>query len=425
MRFNSILKRFLNKNLNGGALYIAIMVGVIVSVLMAMFVLLSQFNLKQVTQLTQNAQLHVNLKSALELAKSKYFLENWNNVWVKNQINDDSLKVNHKFWGAYTLLSIQTKNRHRSLSFVGLYGAQMSLDTGLVVSENNRPVGLSGSIALKANCYLSSKGVKPAFIEGYSFMGMAQNAAFLKHSPAHIPEIARNFTEGVKLQADNPISNNDTLLSIIPTYFERSFAKSTVVIEAGGILSKVRLKNNIKIISKDEIQVDSTCHLENVLILAKKVRFKEGFKGIVHVIATDSIITGKNGSFNYPSSFVLFSEQSSTNFIKSIQLGENNVFYGGLIAMSEIMDGPQNVYVKLNSTSEVNGLIYSSGYLHVQGKLNANTFCDRLLLKTPSAVYENHILTCEINPAKYGSLLSVPILFNNEGHLTLSKALGG
>lgn len=418
---NNLLK----KKINGGALYIAIMVGIIVSVLLAMFILLTRFNLKQVTDFTQNSQLHINLKSALELAKSSYFIQEWNGKWIKNQVNDDSICVQKSYWGAYTLIKAKTKNRHQELAYSGLYGTLMSKDTGLVVAEYNRPVGLSGAIIFKANCFLSSSGIKPAYIEGQSYLGTTQNSGFVKHSPIYIPEIEDDFIEGIQHQQTELISKNDSLLGFIPDRLDRSFNKSSIVIEVSRFISKLNLKNNIKIISANEIDVDSSCHFENVLIIAKKVNFKQGFKGSVHVIAEDSIVSEKGNVFDFPSSFVISSKNDPQKIVKSIIIGENNVFNGGLIAFTDNVTNENNVFVKLHSTCEVNGLIYSSGYLHLEGKLNANVYCDRLLLKTPSAVYENHMLACEIDPSKYGSMLSIPFIFNKNGKLTLSKSFGG
>jgi hypothetical protein len=419
------LNSLINKTVNGGALYIAMMVGIIISLLLAMFMYLNRFNLRQVTYQIQNTQLQINLRSALELAKSPFFNTNYNCKWIKNQINDDSIRVKKCLWGAYTLLSIETKNRNNSLSQVGFYGTEMSSDTGLVVTENSRQVGMSGAISFKANCYLSSAGIKPAFIEGQSYIGISQNNSFLKPSPLQIPPINEDFVEDINRQQEILISSADTLMGSIPGSLLRSFNKSTVVLEPSSLISNVNFKNNIKIISQSELIVDSSCRFDNILIIAKKVRFKHGFKGAVHVIAEDSIITERNTVFLYPSSFVLNATEKSDKIIRSIVLNENTIFFGGIIAISDKKEGSSEVFIKLCSSSEVNGLIYSSGYMHIEGKLNANVYCDRLLLKTPSAVYENHLLSCEIDPSKYSNVLSVPFLFNKQGLFCLSKGLGG
>jgi len=418
------LRSLIKVRVKGGALYISMMVGIVISVLLSMFILLAKFNQRQITNYVGSSQLYSNLKSALQIAQSDYFTEDKNNRWIKNENNDDSIKIKRSYWGAYYLIGTETKNRHQFLSHVRLYGSTMSSDTGLVVAENNRPLGLTGQVVFKANCYLSSAGIKPAFIEGQSYSGNGNNNAYIKKSPMQIPSIDESFSKGISFQQDQLITSNDSLVSAFSNYIAHSFKFRTVVIEASGKLSGLTLKNNIKIVGANEISVDSSCHFENVLIIAKKVRFKHGFKGSVHVIASDSIICEKENVFEFPSSFVL-KPSDNNKLLSCIIIGEKSIFNGGMVAFSSNSDEGSDVFIKLNATSEVNGYVYSSDYLHLEGKLNANVFCGRLLLKTPSAVYENHMMACEINPAKYSHILSVPSVCNKNGSLLLSKNLGG
>jgi hypothetical protein len=386
---------------------------------------LARYNGKQVTVFAQNSQLHHNLMSALQLARSAYFTKELNDVWIKNENNDDSIKIKRCYWGAYVLIGTQTKNRHQRLAHIGLYGTNMSADTALVTSDNSRPVGLSGAVVFKANCYLPSGGIKQAFIEGQSYTGAGQNSSYIKNAPLQLADLDENLEKGIEAQQNELINSRDSLLYSFPNNINRSFTKNTLVIEVSKNLSHLSLRNNIKIISENEISIDSSCHFENVLIIAKKVHFKQGFKGSVHVIASDSIISEEGNVFEFPSSFVLKPMHANDKNLKCIMMGEKSVFNGGIIAFNDEDQKEINVFVKLNATGEVNGAIYSSGYLHVEGKLNANVFCNKLLLKTPSAVYENHILACELDPAKYAHILSVPLLWNKQGSIMLSKNLGG
>jgi hypothetical protein len=422
MRRVGIFSRIVALDLKGGALYISIMVGIIISILLAMFILLARFNGRQVTVFAQSSQLQFNLNSAFQIARSAYFTKERNDIWMKNETNDDSIKIKRFYWGAYLLISAQTKNRHQHLAHTALYGTTMSADTGLVTNDNGRPLGLSGAVVFKANCYLPSAGIKPAFIEGQSYLGGGNNSVYIKKAPMQMRDVDETFKKGIEEQQNELLAATDSLLYTFPDKISRSFSKSTLVIEGSKNLAHLKLSNNVKIVSENEVIIDSSCHLENVLIIARKVRFKTGFKGSVHVIASDSIISEKENVFEFPSSFVL-RPNSSDKTLKCIVMGEKSIFNGGIIALGNDEQNLPDVFVKLNATGEVNGCVYSSGYLHVEGKLNANVYANRLLLKTPSAVYENHILACEIDPGKYAHLLSVPLLWNTSV-LTLSKNLG-
>lgn len=412
------LKQFVtNTKFKGGALYIAILVSIIIGIILCMFIMIANYNQRSVTVYSQTSQLYQNLQSAFEIAQSTYFTEEKNNQWIKNTINDDSLKIKKIYWGAYLLITTQTKNRHQLMSQSGLYGSAMPSDTGLLISDNGRPVGLSGAINFKANCYLPKAGIKAAFIEGQSYINASQNNGFIKVSPIQIPMVDKEIITGIQNQQSAINVYTDSLVSFLPQNYSRSFNNKTVVLEVSGQLSRLTVKNNIKIIAKN-IEIDSSCHLENILIVCEKVKFKDGFKGKVHVIASDSIITGKQCEFNYPSSFVLFPKEDAVNNLKSIIINEECNFYGGIVALNKSTNvNAAKVFIKLNGKSRVNGFVYSTDYLHLEGKANATVICDKLLLKTPSAVYENHMLACEIDPKKYAHLLAIPNIFKQQGRL--------
>ncbi len=401
--------------LKGGALYIAILVSIIIGIILCMFIMIANYNQRKVTSYSQTAQLYFNLQSAFEIARSDYFTEEKNNQWIKNTLSDDSVKIKKMQWGAYLLITAQTKNRHEYMSECGLYGINIPSDTSLMISENGRPVGAGGAVVFKANCYLPKPGIKAAFIEGQSFISSPQNNGFIKASPMQIPIIDDKITNKIKQQQQNINVDNDSVVSSLPQNYKHTFSNKTAVWECSVTrLNSISLKNNIKIIAKN-LEIDSSCHLENVLIVCEKIKFNDGFKGKVHVIASDSIITGKKCEFSYPSSFTLLPKNDESN-LKCISINEGCVFFGGILAINE-NSGKANVFVKLNSKSEINGFIYSINYLHLEGKINATVIADKLLLKTPSAVYENHLLACEINPKKYAHLLAIPSIFKNSKQL--------
>lgn len=398
----------------GGALYIAVLVSILIGITLSLFILIANYNQRNVTVFAQESQLYYNLKSGFQLAQSSYFSKEQNNRWIKNQENDDSIKIKKRNWGAYLIICTQTKNRHHALSQSGLYGTFMTADTGLMIADNSRPVGLSGSISFKSNCYLPRAGIKPAYIEGQSYLSSSNNAIFIKGPPQQVLQISPHFLKGLEEEQNELTVYSDSVVSAIPEFYVQSFDKKTLVYQTNSTrLSRLNLKNNIKLVCTD-VEIDSSCHLENILLICHKVRFKSGFKGQVHVIASDSISMESNCEFPYPSSFVLLAKDNNESSFRYIQFNKDCKFSGGALAINKNQGatGNQKVFVKLCSGAEVNGLIYSSDYIHVEGVLNASVFANKLLLKTPSAVYENHILACEINPKKYAHIMSVPMIFN-------------
>jgi len=413
------------KKLKGGALFISVMLSVIIGCILTLFILVTTYNQRNVTVFAQSSQLFYNLKSAFQLAQSAYFTPEKNYTWMKNQLNDDSIRIKKLHWGAYLIICAETKNRHQYLSESGLFGTCMSPDTGLMVADNSRPVGLSGNVIFKSACYLPRAGVKPAYIEGQSYISNASNGRFTRQSPSAIPAINLEMVKGLKQQLSLGIQNFDSLVTTLPIVFNQSFNQSTVLWETSTTqLTNLQLSNNIKIIA-GSLQVDSSVHLNNILIVCKNIRFKKGFKGKVHVIASDSISMEEGCEFSYPSSFVVFSEKAQVTGFSYIQFNKDCKFFGGVLALNDPSDANSltKVFIKLNADSEINGFIYSSDYIHIEGQVNATVMANKLLLKTPSAVYENHLLGCEINPKKYSDQLAIPLVFNQRAKLVCCEKI--
>jgi hypothetical protein len=411
--------------MKGGALYIAILVSIMIGCTLSLFMMVSYHNQRQVSTFCQSAQLYLNLKSAFELAGSSYFNIAGNDTWIKNQVNDDSIRIKKMNWGAYLLISAETRNRHQSVSSSGLYGTFMSPDTGLFISENARPVGISGQVILRSTCYLPSAGVKPAYIEGQSFSGMSGIQPVIKPSGTHIPDLEPDFLSAMERQLSYSDQSMDSLTEQVEIPVNRSFKHKTLVwASAPSRLEKLDLKNNVKIRGGD-LLVDSSAHLENVLIVCRSVRFKSGFKGKVHVIATDSISMDEHCEFLYPSSFTLMPDEMDGQGLKYIQFNKSCEFYGGVLAArpARAPVGASPVIVKLHRESRVSGLVYSSGYLHLEGMVNATVIAHKLLLKTPSAVYENHFLGCEVDPQKYASVMAVPLMLRPGARLVCCEKM--
>ncbi len=411
---NSLLKH----QVKGGALYIAIFISIIISVFLSLLILLSYQNSRTTSNLIQTSQLYCHLNSALELVQSSYFAEELNNKWIKSEFNDDSIRITKLNWGAYWLVNVEAKNRHTSLQQSGIYGTGMTADTALMIADNGRPIGVSGKVSFKATCYLPQAGIKAAYIEGQSYQPDMGNASHIRINKSDIPQPEKVILDAISNQQKINVEQ-DSLVYALPDNFSQSFIKKTIVLEINsGRLSNKHWNHNIKLVSNSSIEIDSSCHFDNILIIAKKIKFMKGFKGKVHVIASDSIKVEEKCQFNYPSSLVILNESELAAPIKAIVFDKDCQFFGGILALnaSRNLNGTK-VFIKLNASSSVSGFIYSSDYAHLEGELNATVISRSLLLQTPSAVYENHLINCELNPKKFEHLLAIPPIFSKSKKL--------
>lgn len=400
--------------LKGGALYVAVIISILISIILSLFIVLAYYNVQSVQSQNSLMQLHLSMEGGFEIAQSSYYNNTSSGAWQKMPYNNDSVMVKKMAWGCFTIVDVKAKNAHFNIHKTGLFGAPSNIDTALMVAEQNRPIGLAGKIKFNGTCYLPKAGVKSAYIEGTSFSDLNSIRPFIKQAQSYIPEIDENYLKTIEetQAALNPYT--DSLMSYIPDVLSQSFQKKTAVIQQGSVtLNTQILSNNIKIIANDLITVENDCQLNNVLLVARKIIFKKGFKGIVHVIAKDSIITEDECEFNYPSSFCVYTNIISTTpnpNVRGIFFGEQCKFKGGLLAANNQTQSSR-MMIKLNKDFELIGNVYSSNYTDAQGNLYGSIFCQTLLLQTPSGVYENHLLNCVIDPKTYGVNLTVPNWF--------------
>jgi len=413
--------------LKGSALYLSLIIGVVISLLLSLFVVLSRYNHTQLLVKDIQLQLKYNLISGVNLATSPFFPETHNNSWTRLGINNDSLKIKTLRWGAYQFINVCSKNGRFQTSLSGFYGTALKKDTGLVIADNGRAISAAGEIRFNAFCYLPSSVLRPVFIEGMSYSGTSTTKSFIKPSPRRIPDLNNEYLSGFKNMISTYNSRTDSLVSELSPISYVSFDAKTAVLQTTILhLTDQRFKGNIKLIAK-EVNISKTASLEDVLIVADKIRVQKGFNGNLHLMVKDSIIIEPDCQLNYPSSLVIYNPDPKEISIglRGIYIGENSVIEGSIICYNDKVSDTEvpRQLVKLNKNCKVYGLVYCSGYGHLQGKIYGNVYCERLIVKSNSATYENHLIDTEIDPKKHSGSVLVAACFNEKSNWECCKKL--
>ncbi|HWY10384.1 MAG TPA: hypothetical protein VN026_03610 [Bacteroidia bacterium] len=405
----------LTKKLKGGALYVALIISIVIGITLSAFILIGFYNQKQVLSQIALNQLHYNLGSAFNIAQSEFFPEYENNRWISANSETDSIRIKKLQWGAYSLISTETKNHHQYLKQCGLFGVLTPKDTAILVSDKKQQISLAGKINFNGNCYFPKAGIKPVFLEGQSFSTASEINSLLHRAPVVLPFAKNSFTLGIKNAITEFNPNTDSLISSLPELVNNSFSAKTTVFQSEIIhLFRNQLSGNIKIVGNREVIIENATVLNDILITAPKVTIKKGFQGVVQIISTDSIIIEEDCLLNYPSSLTVLNADKNDKNIKGIFVGAKSIIYGSLICIYEKGDNykaPSHVTIKLDKDCEIYGMLYSTDYAQLQGKIYGTAFCDKLFLITQSALYENHLMNCEIDPKKYASSMVVPGIF--------------
>lgn len=400
--------------LKGGALYIAITISILISVVLSLFILLAYFSIRSVQSNQLFNQLELSVESGFELSKSQYFNDNEFYNWKKMPYNSDSISIKQLTWGCFKLISVEAKNKHHSLRKCGLFGTASTPDTALIVANLNKPIGLSGKIKFGSNCYFPKAGIKSAYVDGTSFSELNLLRPFVKDAPAYIPSIDANFLKNINTMQDELNIYYDSLISFLPEKLNQPFYRKTVVLQQHALqLKNCVLKNNIKVVVSNELVVENTCQLENVLFIARKIVFKKGFKGVVHCIAKDTVLVEDECEFQYPSSFVVYDNigKEAPYGLNGIFFGESCMFQGALLAVNN-NKGDRKSIISFNKNFTFIGSAYCNNYCNIQGNIYGTIVCESLLLQMHSAVYENHLHNAVLNPKKYCFALALSNWFD-------------
>lgn len=411
--------------LKGGALYVSVIISILISIILSLFIVVAYYNTRSVQAQNSLTQLQLSLESGFEIARSEYYMPADGGTWQQMPYNNDSILVRKKAWGCFLLIDVKAKNAHFRLNKTGLFGTFGWRDTAIVLAEQNRQIGLAGKIRFRGNCYFPKAGIKSAYIEGNGFSDLNALKPYIHPAPVYIPQLSEHYLETMAQSQSGIDPYSDSLLSSMPDQWNQSFKQQTAVIQQGSmVLSNRILSNNIKLIASDVITVENSAQLTNVLLVARKVIFKKGFKGTVHAICRDSIVTEDNCEFAYPSSFGVYAEHvpdSAKGLVRGIFFGTACKFKGGLLAAND-QKNLSRMMIRLNKEFEFIGSIYSSDYADAQGQLYGSLCCRTLLLQTPSGVYENHLYNCFIDPKRYSTGLSVPAWQKQQdNHLTCAQ----
>lgn len=380
--------------IRASALYLAIIISTVIAVLTGTLITIAYFYKSEYQKNLRFKNLLSNLQSATELVLTDSI------QYADNQRIDlygeetDSIIFDKRHWGVYDLAVIKSFRLNDTLKRAFLFGHNTRQDqAALYISDENRPISVSGETVIRGTAILPKAGIKRAYVEGKPYSGKELIYGNIQTSSKTLPAISPSIIENLTLNS-NDYSDYPTAIST-----DHSFLLDEVKYYAGSELKDIRIKGNIVLFSDTVLNVLSTAKLDDVIIFAPAIVIEAGFEGRLQIFASDSIVTGKNVVFNYPSCLgIIKSENQYGAKQPQIILGINNKFNGILFSFEKERSTFQTM-ISLGKESLVLGEIFASGFVKIDkpatihGKLSAN----RILIKTPSALYENYLIDVRID----------------------------
>ncbi len=404
---NPIIKPHIR--VKAGALLYALFLVLVISIISSSFILVNYYNNTLVIQSLKKEQLYQDVNSGIN-----YGLTFHQEIPINSEVDidlfdDDISKVSigKKHWGAFYLISSKASWRNKIVSKSALIGANINEgeNIALYLADQNKPLSLTGKTEITGNCYIPKSGVKRAYIEGKSFVGnkLINGTKFNSNKtlpPINKELIAENLKNFIPKESITD-SLMDFELFIEQDSIINSFSNKTLVLYSPvsiDISNKV-VEGNIIIQSDAQIVVNRSAVISNAILYAKGIVLKENVKGNMQLFAQDSILIEDNCELNYPSVVALLGKGNAV-FSRKIICKEGIEIKGSIFLSNENYDRKNQAIVSIGNKTIVTGQVYSSELLELKGEVFGGVFCKKIILKTPSSVYENHLMDAVINRAE-------------------------
>lgn len=397
-----------------------IVIALILAILCSSLILAGYYNKYNIINAAVNRKLVRNEESVINLLLSDTTIH-CNSTEEKMDLfgqDEDSVIVRRGTWGLFqfaSVFSFQTRFKREKSFFYGT-AVPGFMDACLYLADHQKPVSLIGNTKLKGNAYLSKAGIKPGYIDqrGFNFSSLIEGK--IKNSYSDLPAINQNMFACLlpllsqakstsESKGDINVDEGDSIIQHFRDTALYIFRPEKI------ILRDISLKGQIIISSTDLIEVSASANLEDVILVAPRIRFHSQFEGTVQAIASDSLILEAGCVLNYPSSLVLI-KQTTREIQNVLKIAENCTIRGTVVVYTDQKDIFKS-YVETGDNTKIEGIMYTSGYLFLRGEVDGIVLTDYFIYKSPSTIYENHLVDVELNRNKLSPYFAGATIFDN------------
>lgn len=386
--------------LKAGSLAYAIAVSVIVAIICTMMILLAYMNRSYFIHTDWHDRLKDNAHSAISIgltSDSNEDFQEWKDLF---EDGSDSVWIKKRRWGAYEVIFASAK--HRNLEFsktaIKAYTSEETKALALWLTDRNRPLQISGNALLKGNCSLPKKGLDRAYIEGKNYTRKELMYGEKSLSTSKLPEIDKELLDYWSKYLRKEYNQQDSLVDAgkMEKQLSHSFQKKTIIYHSSEEidLRDIDLSGNILISSEKNIKVGEEVTLNQVILVAPIITLEKTRASSLHIIASDTVILGEDVEMEYPSSIIM----KSTDQVPYLKISEGVNFRGCIVsALGDLMRRTNNLSMEINEKAFLKGQVYCEGNFEHMGTIEGTVIANNFLLKTPSGIYENHLLNGKID----------------------------
>lgn len=382
------------KKLNAGSLQLVTFIIVILALLLGSFLLL----------IHTHKQYSVKTGHIVSISKSVNNHLFSDSRSIDAYKNDDLIEVDSTYWGVFKMVKAEARFKNSKLSKIALVGSRADKDnTALYLADHNSPLVLVGNASIIGDASIPSRGIKTGNISGQSYYGNTfiegkqLNSGALPLMPSellhHLDELLTQKSESHETHGSFKLRSGLRLSNSFQNKTKFYYSLTDV------FLINLELRGRFIIQSKTKILVNANTQLEDVILIAPEIVVKSGFSGTIQAIASNHIKVEDNVELNYPSALVLKNdyELSSTSKDHQLLIEKNTSIKGTVLVLGRSHVKNYNVQLKTENDSRIEGEVYCSQNLELQGTVNGSVYTNNFIVRHNGTTYQNHLLNGKIN----------------------------
>jgi|GEM_PF-3740536 len=312
----------------------------------------------------------------------------------------DSAYTQRESWGLYGLVHATGIHGPAREQGIYLYGSrpEAHFKTTLFLSDLSKSLHVAGETRLEGELLLPQAGLRRGMVgnQGYVLPELHQGKvskstnARCQMDYSQAGEIATLMVELAQGFVP-PTSQRGTTFDSIHSPWSQP---ATVLSSTTPLtLSDCSLSGKVIVISP-EIWVTQSARLDQVILVGQSIFIEDEFEGRVQAFATDTLETGLNCRFSYPSVLLTSHPEGDSRLV----LGGGSELEGMVIHDANFIgDRPlKKGYTLLDTATTVFGNVYVPFHLDLKGTVRGHTATYNFQLKTPGSVYENYLLDAHL-----------------------------
>ncbi|MFH6994538.1 hypothetical protein [Flavobacterium sp. FlaQc-48] len=381
------------------AIYICLIVSIICGALLYFSNLYNQLNLYYNLQ----EELYIQNQSVLNFALG--------NKTIPAEIDKDENSgiegsFETKIYGLLSLVLAKSYTANDTVSSVHFVGERNIDKNAIYLTNLSKSLFYSGKVKLIGNNQLPSTFIETSYINNSLNKLTAEGKITISES--QLPEINPEFKKILQGIKSEKIKLSDVEKPKDSLYYN-SFFNITKEISVKSSLGNLIFKGNFILRSEDSIRVKKNTVLEDVILIAPKITFEEGFTGTVQAFASKGIELEEKVTLKYPSVICVYNESPDESKIK---IKKGCYITGAVVLFGNSHDLIDKNTIEIDEEGLVFGDLYCTGKLMLKSNVYGSVYTNRFFLKTGASSYENMISDIEINTSKRPEyFISIP-LFN-------------